>query len=183
MYLTITNTWLTGIYMAYIFNRNSGGKTSQIEWLFESDLRSFGYFKCSTCNLASSGPQMQRQSAYKSWLGTSGPKCHLIPKIGDLQKKQMLHSNPRYNPEVSMTIWWAQYIILHDGQWDIMHRYLKKAVDLIDCVWHFTGHSALCTFPLMKSIHWNVIYTQMKLQFCLSVCSQLVDITHYPFIF
>ena len=42
------NTWVTGVYMAYMFEWNSGGKTSQIEWLLESNLRSFGYFKCST---------------------------------------------------------------------------------------------------------------------------------------
>ena len=42
------NSWVTGVYMAYMFDRNSGGKTSQIEWLFESNLRSFDYFKCST---------------------------------------------------------------------------------------------------------------------------------------
>ena len=42
------NTWVTGVYMAYMFEWNSGGKTSLIEWLLESNLRSFGYFKCST---------------------------------------------------------------------------------------------------------------------------------------
>ena len=35
-------------YMTYMFDRNSCGKTSQIEWLFESNLRPSGYFKCST---------------------------------------------------------------------------------------------------------------------------------------
>ena len=29
--------------MVYMFDRNSGGKRFQIEWLFESNLRSFGY--------------------------------------------------------------------------------------------------------------------------------------------
>ena len=33
--------------MAYTFDRNSGGKASQIELSFESNLGSFGYFKCS----------------------------------------------------------------------------------------------------------------------------------------
>ena len=41
------NSWVTGVYIACIFHRNPGGKTSQIEWLFESNLRSFGCFKCS----------------------------------------------------------------------------------------------------------------------------------------
>ena len=36
------------VYMAYMFDRNSREKTSQIKWLFESNLRPFGYFKCST---------------------------------------------------------------------------------------------------------------------------------------
>ena len=36
------NTWVTGFYMAYMFDRNSGRKTSQTEWLTESNLRSFG---------------------------------------------------------------------------------------------------------------------------------------------
>ena len=40
-------TWVTGVFMVYMFDRNSAGKTSQIEWLFESNLRSSGYFKCS----------------------------------------------------------------------------------------------------------------------------------------
>ena len=31
-----------------MFDRNSEGKTSHIEWLYESNLRFFGYFKCST---------------------------------------------------------------------------------------------------------------------------------------
>ena len=39
------NTWVTGIYMAYMLHRNFRGKKSQIEWLFESNLRPLGYFK------------------------------------------------------------------------------------------------------------------------------------------
>ena len=42
------NSWVTGVYMAYMFYRNCSGKTSQIEWLFESNLRPLCYFKCST---------------------------------------------------------------------------------------------------------------------------------------
>ena len=42
------NSWVTGVCMACIFHRHSGEKASQIEWLFESNLKSFGYFKCST---------------------------------------------------------------------------------------------------------------------------------------
>ena len=41
------NTWVTDVYMAYMLGRNFGGKTSKIEWLFESNLRTCGYFKCS----------------------------------------------------------------------------------------------------------------------------------------
>ena len=29
------NTWVTGVYLAYMFDRKSGEKTSQIECLFE----------------------------------------------------------------------------------------------------------------------------------------------------
>ena len=42
------NTWVAGVYMAYIFDRNSWRKPSQIEWLFELNLKSFSYFECST---------------------------------------------------------------------------------------------------------------------------------------
>ena len=42
------NTKVTAIFMTCIFYRNFNGKTSQIEWLFESNLRSFGCFKCFT---------------------------------------------------------------------------------------------------------------------------------------
>ena len=41
------NNWVTGVYMVCKFYGNSRGKTSQIEWLLESNLRSFGCFKCS----------------------------------------------------------------------------------------------------------------------------------------
>ena len=41
------NSWVSVVYMAYVFDRNSGRKTSQIEWLFESNLRPSGYFKLS----------------------------------------------------------------------------------------------------------------------------------------
>ena len=72
------NTWVTGVYMAYMCDINSGGKASQIEW-FKSNLRSFGYFECSAV------PQFQKYLAYKSWFGAFGPDCHLTPKKGHLQ--------------------------------------------------------------------------------------------------
>ena len=74
--------------MAYMVERNSKGKPFQNQWLFESHLRSFGYFWVSLSALASSGPQLQKQLAYKSWLGTSGPDCHLTPKTEHLQKRK-----------------------------------------------------------------------------------------------
>ena len=86
--------------MAYMVERNSKGKPFQNQWLFESHLRSFGYFWVSLSALASSGPQLQKQLAYKSWLGTSGPDCHLTPKTEHLQKRK-LHSNPRYESDWS----------------------------------------------------------------------------------
>ena len=49
------NTWGTGIYMGYMFDRNSRGKTSHIEWLFESNLRSFSHFKSSLRDLTRVG--------------------------------------------------------------------------------------------------------------------------------
>ena len=42
------NSWVTGVSIAYMCDRNSGGKTSQIQWLFESNWWSFGCFKCPT---------------------------------------------------------------------------------------------------------------------------------------
>ena len=80
------NTWLTYVYM---FDRNSGGKTSQIEGLFESNLRFLGYFECATA-LWLLWTQLQRQLAYKSWLGASGPDCYLTPRIGHLQKTEVV---------------------------------------------------------------------------------------------
>ena len=77
------NSWVTGVCMACIFYWNSGGETSQIEWLSESNLKSFGCFMCSTAFWVLLN---QRQLTYKNWFGTSGPDCHLTPKIGHLQK-------------------------------------------------------------------------------------------------
>ena len=37
------NAWVA---MDIIFVRNTGGKTSKIKWIFESNLRSFSFFKC-----------------------------------------------------------------------------------------------------------------------------------------
>ena len=81
------NIWVTGVYMAYIFDRNSRGKEFQIEW-FESNLWSFVYFGV---------PQYfgffwipaAKAPYYKNWLGTSGPDCHLTPKIGHFQKTEV----------------------------------------------------------------------------------------------
>ena len=36
------NRWMNDVCMAYMFDKNSGGKASQIEQLFEANLRSFG---------------------------------------------------------------------------------------------------------------------------------------------
>ena len=40
--------------------------------------------------LASSRADLQRQQAYKSWLGTSGAGCHLTPNIEHLQKMEII---------------------------------------------------------------------------------------------
>ena len=39
--------------------------------------------------LASPGPLLQKQLAYMSWLGASGPDCYLAPKVGHLQKAEV----------------------------------------------------------------------------------------------
>ena len=49
-------------FMAYMFDRNSGGKASQIERFFESNLRSFGYFKISTAPWLLLGPSCKSNS-------------------------------------------------------------------------------------------------------------------------
>ena len=41
------NSWVTSVYMVCMHVRNCREETSQIESLFESNLGSFGYFKCS----------------------------------------------------------------------------------------------------------------------------------------
>ena len=62
--------------MAYIFDKNSGGKTYQVLWLLQVLYSA----------LTSPGLQLQRQLTYMSWVGTSGPDCHLTPKLGHLHK-------------------------------------------------------------------------------------------------
>ena len=37
------NIWVTGFYVAYMFDQNFEGRTTHIDWWFESNLRSFGY--------------------------------------------------------------------------------------------------------------------------------------------
>ena len=39
--------------------------------------------------LASPKSQLHRQLAHKSWLGTLGPDCPLMPKIGHIQKTEV----------------------------------------------------------------------------------------------
>ena len=56
------NSWVTGVYIAYMFDRNSGGKTFQIDWLFESNLKSFGYIKCSIALSLSLDPSCKDNS-------------------------------------------------------------------------------------------------------------------------
>ena len=70
------NRGVTGVYMAYIFDKNSGGKTYQVLWLLQVLYSA----------LTSPGLQLQRQLTYMSWVGTSGPDCHLTPKLGHLHK-------------------------------------------------------------------------------------------------
>ena len=59
-----------------MFDLNSRGKTSKIDWLFKSNLRSFGHFKCSTA----------------LWLFLD-PSCK-----GNLLSKLAEHCRPRLSP-------------------------------------------------------------------------------------
>ena len=74
------NSWVTGVYMAYKFDRNSRGKTSQTEWLFESNVRSCDYFKCSIA----------------LWLPL-GPSCkgNLYTRIGWVLKAEIVTWRPK----------------------------------------------------------------------------------------
>ena len=104
-----SNAWITGVYMVYMFDRNSGGKTSQIEWLFELNLRSFSYFKCSTALWLFLDPSCKGNSYARIGWGlqaqvfTRCPKWVICKK--NQKKKQKLHLNPRYNPANSNFPW------------------------------------------------------------------------------
>ena len=90
-YVTITVVeWLVSIYMAYLFDRNSEGKTSQIEWLFESNLRSFAYSKCST---AAKAALLTRAARFRPILSPDAQNRGIC----ELRK---LHSNSRYGPDL-----------------------------------------------------------------------------------
>ena len=54
--------------------------------------------------------------------------------------------------------------------------YLKQDADFVDYVLHFIGRSVLHICPSVSNVHWNVTHTQMKLPFCLSVCSRLLTL-------
>ena len=90
-------TWVTGVCIAYMFKRNSEGKTSKIEWLFESNLRYFGYFEGPTVLWLLLDPSCKGNLlARVDWaLQTQIVNC--CPKYG-ICKKQKLHSNSRYDP-------------------------------------------------------------------------------------
>ena len=59
---------------------------SQIEWSYESNLWSFGYFKCSRMFWFLLDPSCKGNSLTKSWLVDSDPDCYLTPKREHLQK-------------------------------------------------------------------------------------------------
>ena len=73
------------------FTEIPGGKTCQIEWLFESHLRSFGCFECPAALRLFLDPSCKGNF----WVGASGPDYHLVPKMGHLQIM-----NPRYDPDM-----------------------------------------------------------------------------------
>ena len=70
------NRGVTSVYMAYVFDKNSGGKTYQVLWLLQVLYSA----------LTSPGLQLQRQLTYLSWLAASGPDYHLMPTLGHLHK-------------------------------------------------------------------------------------------------
>ena len=61
------NRWVNGVCMAYMFDKNSGRKTSQIEQLFEANLRFFGYLNYSAALWPSLDPNC---------------KCNLLTRVG-----------------------------------------------------------------------------------------------------
>ena len=90
-YVTTTVVeWLASIYMAYLFDRNSEGKTSQIEWLFESNLRSFAYSKCST---AAKAALLTRAARFRPILSPDAQNRGIC-------EQRKLHSNSRYGPDL-----------------------------------------------------------------------------------
>ena len=92
------SSWVTGVNMVYMFHRNSRGKTSQIEWIFESNLRSFGYFNYSTVIWLPLDPSCKGNTL--TWVGWVLQVQFVTwsPKLG-ICKKWKLHSNPRYSPD------------------------------------------------------------------------------------
>ena len=74
------NAWVTDVYMAYMFDRNSETKALQIDTLFESSLKSIGYFNCSTALSVLLDPSCKGNSLTRvSWtlqaqIVTWGPK-------------------------------------------------------------------------------------------------------------
>ena len=87
---------------------------------------------------------------------------------------------------LSMTIWQTQCITLlsYNAWWPVgWYAYLKRAVNFVDCVWHFTGRSILWIFPLVNSVHGNVGIYLIEVVFFWDVCGHLVDVMHYAFIF
>ena len=89
------NSLVTGVYMACIFHRNSRGKTSQIEWLFESNLGSFGCSKCSTVVWLPLNPSCKGNLLTRIGWALLDQIVTWCPKYG-ICKKLRLHSNPRY---------------------------------------------------------------------------------------
>ena len=71
--------------------------TMDAEFLFGSNLRSFGYFKCS------SRPQLQSQCACKSWFCALQVQIFTwLPKWGICEKRKLC-SNPRCNPAFALS--------------------------------------------------------------------------------
>ena len=89
--------WIHGEYMAYMCDRNFRGKTSQTEWLFESNLRSFGYFKSSTALWLPLDPSCPGKLLSSAAWALQAQISTWCPKL-DIFKKGKFHSNSRYSP-------------------------------------------------------------------------------------
>ena len=98
--------WLVAMHI--ISDRNTGGKTSNIKWLFESILSCYSYFKSFTVlgsyTLHPRTPTAKTTQSYKiSGHFILSQMLFLTLKTGHW-KKRKLNSSPRYGPALRRNI-------------------------------------------------------------------------------